>query len=50
MALAHSLPAVQAAYLRDGAVGPRTPIMESYSRWLTGDADANVIALPVRAA
>jgi integrase len=49
MALAHRLPKIQAAYRRDSGIGPRTPMMEAYSRWLTGDADSNVIAYPKRA-
>jgi integrase len=49
-ALAHKLTAVQAAYRRGSSVEPRRPVMEAYARWLTGDTDANVIAMTVRAA
>ena len=34
MVLAHRLPKIQAAYRRDSGIGLRTPVMESYGRWL----------------
>ena len=49
-ALAHKLPKIQAAYRRDDGVGPRTPVMESYGRWLTGVAEENVVAFPSKRA
>ena len=48
-ALAHSLGAVEGAYRRDPAVEARAPVMEAYSRWLVGDAGADVFAFPARA-
>jgi integrase len=48
-ALAHSLGTVEGAYRRDPAVEARAPVMEAYSRWLVGDAGADVIAFPARA-
>jgi integrase len=44
MALAHRLPKIQAAYRRDSGIGPRTPVMESYGRWLSGGAEDNIVA------
>ena len=45
-ALAHSLGTVEGAYRRDPAVEARRPAMEAYSRWLIGDAGADVITFP----
>jgi integrase len=47
MALAHKLPKIQAAYRHGVALVPRTPVMESYSHWLTGDS--NVVPFQKRA-
>jgi hypothetical protein len=44
-ALAHALPSVEGSYRRMTAVEARRGVMESYSRWLMGEAADNVVPL-----
>jgi integrase len=50
MALAHTLTAVQRAYVRGSATDIRRPAMESYGKWLVGADAADVITLNDRRA
>ena len=49
-ALAHAVPGVAGDYQRESAPGRRVKLMTAYSRWLVGDAGADVIAISDRRA
>jgi integrase len=45
-ALAHTVPGVAGDYQRESAPERRVELMDTYARWLKGDAGAEVIAFP----
>jgi integrase len=48
-ALAHTVPGVAGDYQRESAPERRVELMDTYARWLEGDAGAEVIVFPTRA-